>query len=132
MLALALILFVLFLAWAILSAIAEHAPLLAGPYLFDGPASQPFEISNVLHKGGSAPKVEKQKIPDPPPLPPPPPPPKPPAPLPPPPTTSSVDVKQAESDQKRQAAKRRGYNATILAGESAPDVAPSGKSTLLG
>ncbi len=79
----------------------------------------------VTHKGGDAPKVKEQKIPEPPPLPPPP---KPPAPPPPPPTESSADVAMAQMDQRRQAQKRRGIASTLLAGEQPQD----GKKTLLG
>jgi hypothetical protein len=64
---------------------------------------------------------------------------------PPPPTTQSVEVQMAQRDAAKQAAKRRGINQTILAGETGgykPTVGPtllSGastpdqrKSTLLG
>ncbi len=37
---------------------------------------------------------------------------------PPPPTTQSVEVQQAQRDAAKQAAKRRGLNQTVLAGET--------------
>lgn len=62
--------------------------------------------------------------------------PDPPAPIPPPPTTSKLEVQQAEDDQKLQAARRKGVQQTLIAGETggfgATDSAASGKKSLLG
>ena len=77
--------------------------------------------SAVFFKGGSAPKVKTPKVkmpkaPDP--LPPPPPP-----------TEYRTDVGQAVQDVRTKEAKKRGINATLLAGET---VGTGGKKTLLG
>jgi hypothetical protein len=51
---------------------------------------------------------------------------------PPPPTTQSVEVQQAQRDAAKQAAKRRGMNQTVLAGETGGFKAPlGGGSTVL-
>lgn len=84
--------------------------------------------------GGQAPKPEKVKMPEMPqmqmPAPPPPPPP-----VPPPPTVSNMDASQAASDQKQQAARRKGVRSTLIAGESTGAMSTggdSGRKTLLG
>lgn len=80
--------------------------------------------------GGSAPAPPKQKMPEMPEMPaiPNPPPPKPP---PPPPSMSQLEVKEAEDQQRRDAAKRKGMRTTLLAGEG-PTSSATGKASLLG
>ena len=54
-----------------------------------------------------------------------------PAPTPPPPTAANDSVQQAALDMKRQAARRRGYRATLVsAGTQAATTAPASKPTL--
>ena len=59
--------------------------------------------------------------------------PKPPKPLPPPappPTESKLEVQEAQDEQRRQALSRRGFRASILAGESGANSATGRKSIL--
>jgi len=84
--------------------------------------------------GSSVPAAPKQqKIPEPPPvvIPAPPPPAPPP---PPPPTESKIEVDEAQSQQAKDAKRRRGVKASLIAGETggANSEAESGKKTLLG
>jgi hypothetical protein len=53
---------------------------------------------------------------------------------PPPPTSTNVEVQQAQRDQRKQAAKRKGVQATILAGEGSGQmgVNPMAPKTILG
>lgn len=85
--------------------------------------------------GQSAPKAPKAvKMPETPQIQLPPPPP-PPAPPPPSPTVSNLDASQASTDQKQQAARRKGVRSTLIAGESTGALAKSSgpqKKTLLG
>ena len=51
---------------------------------------------------------------------------------PPPPTTQSVEVQMAQRDAAKQAAKRRGLNQTVLAGETGGYKAPTTQTLLTG
>lgn len=55
-------------------------------------------------------------------------------PPPPPPTSSSIDIQEAQTDARRQALKRSGYQSTLFAGETggANKSALGGQQTLLG
>ena len=56
-----------------------------------------------------------------------------PAPIAPPVTSSAVEINQAKRDSGRQNAQRKGYAATVLAGESTGYAAnPNDKKTVLG
>ena len=95
------------------------------------------EITSRVRFFGGSPKIPKQQpvvipktpevaIPEPIPAP---------DPLPPTPTTSNIDVQRAQDDQRKQASKRKGQRATLLAGETAPALtapATTGPKTLLG
>lgn len=92
-----------------------------GQYFFGGGSKAPSAPAPV--KMPAAPQIA---IPAPPP---------PPAPIPPAPTVSNLDASQAATDQRTQAAKRKGVRSTLIAGESAgamSSVSGATKKTLLG
>jgi len=92
-----------------------------GQFFFGGGQSAPSAPKPV--KMPAAPQVTI-------PAPPPPPPPIPPAP-----TVSNLDASQAATDQKTQAARRKGVRSTLIAGESTGALSPatgSQNKTLLG
>lgn len=84
--------------------------------------------------GPSVPKAPKEKKEQLPPMPEVPKAPPAPEPIPPAPTTSKLEVQQAEEDQRRQAASRKGMRKTLIAGETGGYLSPEseGKKSLLG